>query len=37
LQQALRDANSRRAVADHPLSARLVIEDMLLDYTRLFA
>lgn len=36
LQQALRDANSRRAVADHPLSARLFIEDMLLDYTRLF-
>jgi DNA polymerase-3 subunit delta' len=37
LQQALRDANSRRSVADHPLSARLFIEDMLLDYTRLFA
>ena len=37
LQQALRDANGRRAVADHPLSARLFIEDMLLDYSRLFA
>lgn len=37
LQQALRDANGRRAVADHPLSARLFIEDMLLDYTRMFA
>jgi DNA polymerase-3 subunit delta' len=37
LQQAVRDANARRAVADHPLSARLFIEDMLLEYTRLFA
>jgi DNA polymerase III subunit delta' len=36
LQQALRDANGRRAVADHPLSARLFIEDMLLDYARMF-
>jgi DNA polymerase-3 subunit delta' len=36
LQQALRDANGRRAVADHPLSARLFIEQMLLDYARLF-
>ncbi len=35
LQQAVREAGSRRAVADHPLSARLFIEDMLLDYVRL--
>ncbi len=35
LQQALRDAGSRRAVSEHPLSARLFIEDMLLDYARL--
>ena len=37
LEQALRDANNRRAVADHSLSARLFIEDMLLAYTSLFA
>ncbi len=36
LQQALRDASRRRAVADHPLSARLFIEDMLLAYASLF-
>lgn len=36
LQQALRDANRRRAVADHPLSARLFLEDMLLAYASLF-
>ena len=36
LQQALRDAGARRAVADHPLSARLFIEDMLLEYAGLF-
>ncbi len=35
LQQALRDAGSRRAVSEHPLAARLFIEDMLLDYARL--
>lgn len=37
LQQALRDANRRRAVADHPLSARLFIEDLLLAYASLFS
>ena len=37
LQQALRDANNRRAVADHSLSPRLFIEDMLLAYISLFA
>ena len=36
LQQALRDANNRRAVADHSLSPRLFIEDMLLAYINLF-
>lgn len=36
LQEALRDANRRRAVADHPLSARLFLEDMLLAYAGLF-
>jgi DNA polymerase-3 subunit delta' len=37
LQQALRDAGERRAVSDHSLSARLFIENMLLDYVRLFS
>ena len=37
LQQALRNAGERRAVADHPLSARLFIEDMLLEYTQIFS
>lgn len=37
LQQALRDANRRRAIADHPLSARLFIEEMLLAYASLFS
>ena len=36
LQQAVRDAALRRAVSDHPLSARLFIEQMLLEYTGLF-
>jgi DNA polymerase-3 subunit delta' len=36
LQQALKEAGARRAVADHPLSARLFIEDMLLSYASLF-
>ncbi|WP_295993965.1 DNA polymerase III subunit delta' [Rugamonas sp.] len=30
---ALKSANDRRATADHPLSPKLFIEDMLLDYT----
>jgi DNA polymerase-3 subunit delta' len=34
---ALRNANERRAVAAHPLSPRLFIEDMLLDYSKIFA
>ena len=36
LQQAVRDAANRRAVSEHPLSAKLFIEDMLLDYAKLF-
>ncbi len=36
LQQAFKEAGARRAVADHPLSARLFIEDMLLAYAGLF-
>jgi DNA polymerase-3 subunit delta' len=36
LQQAVRDAAKRRSVSDHPLSARLFIEQMLLEYTGLF-
>jgi DNA polymerase-3 subunit delta' len=34
---ALKGAAERRAIAEHPLSARLFIEDMLLDYSSLFA
>ncbi|TFW28966.1 DNA polymerase III subunit delta' [Massilia horti] len=33
LMRAIKAANERRAVADHPLSPRLFVEDMLLDYT----
>lgn len=36
LLQALKDAGERRAVADHPLAAKLFIEDMLLRYSRAF-
>jgi DNA polymerase-3 subunit delta' len=36
LMKAIRLANERRAVAQHPLSARLFVEDMLLDYAALF-
>jgi DNA polymerase-3 subunit delta' len=31
--QAIKATNERRAVADHPLSPKLFVEDMLLDYT----
>lgn len=37
LMHALKTANDRRALASHPLSPRLVIEDMLLDYLKIFA
>ncbi|MDB5761107.1 MAG: polymerase subunit delta [Herminiimonas sp.] len=37
LLHALKAANERRAIAEHPLSARLFIEDMLLDYSTLFS
>jgi DNA polymerase-3 subunit delta' len=33
LMAAMKSANERRAIADHPLSPKLFIEDMLLDYT----
>ncbi|WP_426105969.1 DNA polymerase III subunit delta' [Massilia sp. TSP1-1-2] len=33
LMRAIKSANERRATADHPLSPRLFLEDMLLDYT----
>ncbi len=33
LMRAIKAANDRRAVAEHPLSAKLFVEDMLLDYT----
>jgi DNA polymerase-3 subunit delta' len=36
LLRALKAANERRAIAEHPLSAKLFIEDMLLDYLSLF-
>lgn len=36
LMDGLKSMGARRAVADHPLSARLFIEDMLLDYARIF-
>jgi DNA polymerase III subunit delta' len=36
LLSALKAANERRAIAEHPLSAKLFIEDMLLDYSSLF-
>jgi DNA polymerase-3 subunit delta' len=32
----LKALNERRAIADHPLSARLFIEDMLLAYSNVF-
>ncbi|MBI1890842.1 MAG: DNA polymerase III subunit delta' [Burkholderiales bacterium] len=36
LMSALKSANERRAIAEHPLSAKLFIEDMLLDYTKMY-
>ncbi len=33
LLRAIKSTNDRRAVADHPLSPKLFVEDMLLDYT----
>jgi DNA polymerase-3 subunit delta' len=37
LMAGLQAIAQRRAVAEHPLSARLFIEDMLLDYARIFS
>jgi DNA polymerase-3 subunit delta' len=36
LLKALKSANDRRAIAQHPLSAKLFIEEMLLDYSIIF-
>lgn len=33
LMRAIKGTNERRAIADHPLSPKLFVEDMLLDYT----
>lgn len=37
LLKALKNTSERRAIAEHPLSAKLFIEDMLLDYASLFS
>ncbi len=37
LMSALKAANERRAIAEHPLSPKLFIESMLLDYSRLYS
>lgn len=37
LLKAVKGANDRRAIAQHPLSAKLFIEDMLLDYSTIFS
>ena len=37
LMAAVKSAQERHAIAEHPLSARLFIEDMLLDYSALFS
>jgi len=37
LLRALKASNERRAIAEHPLSARLFIEEMLLDYAKIAA
>jgi DNA polymerase-3 subunit delta' len=36
LMKATKSMNERRAIAEHPLSPKLFIEDMLLDYSALF-
>jgi DNA polymerase-3 subunit delta' len=36
LLQMQKGLNDRRAIAEHPLSAKLFLEDMLLDYSKLF-
>jgi len=37
LLRVVKAATERRAIAEHPLSAKLFIEDMLLDYSTLFS
>ncbi|MFZ6742508.1 DNA polymerase III subunit delta' [Undibacterium sp. JH2W] len=36
LQQFIKNCNERQAIASHPLSAKLFLEDMLLEYSALF-
>ena len=36
LLKILKTVNDRKRVADHPLVPRLVLEDMLLDYRKIF-
>ncbi|HEY6774839.1 MAG TPA: DNA polymerase III subunit delta' [Oxalicibacterium sp.] len=37
LLQAIKSIGERRAIAEHPLAPRLFVEDMLLDYVKLFS
>ena len=37
LLKVLKTVNDRKRVADHPLVPRLVLEDMLLDYRKIFS
>ena len=37
LLRAVKSANDRRAIAQHPLAAKLFIEDMLIDYSAIFS
>jgi DNA polymerase-3 subunit delta' len=37
LLRTLKAASDRRAIAEHPLSPKLFIEDMLLEYSTLFS
>lgn len=37
LLQAIKSVGERRAIAEHPLAPRLFVEDMLLDYAKLFS
>ncbi len=37
LLKVIKTVNERKRVADHPLVPRLVLEDMLLDYRKIFS
>jgi len=37
LLKIIKSTNERQAIATHPLSAKLFLEDMLLEYSALFA